>query len=326
MFVFGGATSVFGSVEATRENVAASMRLLGEVLRSPSFPATEFDLLKQEALVQLEDSKSDPFQMASTAWQRHMRPWPREDVRYVATPDEEIEDVNKATLAQVKAFHADYYGASAAEIAVVGDFDAKEMTGLLREVFGDWKSKRAFTRIATTYGDRPPIDESLEAPDKESAMMQAGCVVHMRDDDPDYAALVLGNFMTGGGFLNSRLAVRLRQKDGVSYRVGSRFDASSFDRDGWFTATAMCAPQSGWLQSRQVSRGADRDLARTLAMREFAGRTLAWDGDLEASVSALGGGEILAAMRRHIDPKKISIVKAGDFAKARAGAATQATR
>ncbi len=356
MFVFGGATSVFGSVEVTRENAAASMRLLGEVLRSPSFPASELDLVKQEALVQLEDSKSDPFQKASTAWYRHMRPWPREDVRYVATPDEEIGDVNKATLAQVKAFHADYYGASAAEIAVVGDFDAKEMTGLLREIFGDWKSKRPFTRIATTYRDRPPIDESLEAPDKESAMMQAGCAVDMRDDDADYPALVLGNFMTGGGFLNSRLAVRLRQKEGVSYRVGSRFDASSFDKDGWFTATAMCAPQnaekaevafreeiakvleagftaeeieeakSGWLQSRTVSRGADRELARTLAMREFAGRTLAWDGDFEGRVSALGGADILAAMRRHIDPNKISIVKAGDFAKAREGAGTQATR
>jgi hypothetical protein len=29
---------------------------------------------------------------------------------------------------------------------------------------------------------------------------------------------------------------------------------------------------------------------------------------------------VVAAMRRHIDPSKVSVVKAGDFAKARAGA------
>jgi zinc protease len=355
--VFGGATGAFGSIESTRENVAASTRLLAEMLRSPSFPAAELDLLKQETLADIEDSKSNPFQMASTAWNRHMKPWPREDVRYVSTPEEDIQDVNAATLEQIKAFHADYYGASAAEIAVVGDFDPNEMTGLLKELFGDWKSKRAFARIATTYREQPPIDESLEAPDKESAMVLAGCAVDMRDDDPEYPAMVLGNFMTGGGFLNSRLATRLRQKEGLSYRVGSRFEASSFDKDGWFTATAMCAPQnaekaevgfreeiakvleggfaadeieeakSGWLQSRRVSRGSDRDLARTLAMREFAGRTLAWDGAFESRVAALGAGEIAAAMRRHIDPSKISIVMAGDFAMWReGGAAAQAAR
>jgi predicted Zn-dependent peptidase len=43
----------------------------------------------------------------------------------------------------------------------------------------------------------------------------------LRDDDPDYAALVMGNYIIGGGFLNSRLATRIRQKEGISYGVGS---------------------------------------------------------------------------------------------------------
>ena len=66
----------------------------------------------------------------------------------------------------------------------------------------------------------------------------------MRDDDPDYPALVLGNYMLGGGFLNSRLAVRIRQKEGLSYGIGSQFAASPLDKSGSFVAFAIYAPQN----------------------------------------------------------------------------------
>ena len=125
-------------------------------------------------------------------------------------------------------------------------------------------------------------NRSLETPDKANAFFIAGQNLKLRDDDPDYPALVLGNYMLGGGFLNSRLAVRIRQKDGLSYGVGSQLQASPLDPSGSFTTFAIYAPQneakleaafkeeiarmlkdgfeakeiteakSGWLQSRQV--------------------------------------------------------------------------
>jgi zinc protease len=157
----------------------------------------------------------------------------------------------------------------------------------------------------------------------------------------------LGNFMTGGGFLNSRLATRLRQKEGYSYGAGSQLQASSFDRDGAFLAFAIYAPQngdklqtafveeiqkvldagfteqevteakSGFLQQRQVSRGMDRELARTLAQRSFQNRTLvAFDAELEKKIEGLTAAEIQAAWKARVDPKKLSMVQSGDFAKA----------
>ena len=50
--------------------------------------------------------------------------------------------------------------------------------------------------------------------------------------------------MLGGGFLNSRLAVRIRQKEGISYGVGSNFGASALDESGTFNAFAIYAPQN----------------------------------------------------------------------------------
>jgi zinc protease len=54
------------------------------------------------------------------------------------------------------------------------------------------------------------------------------------------------------------------------------------------------------------------------------GRTLAWDETFETQVGALTNEPIQGAMKKFIDPKKISIVQAGDFEKAKKNAAEPA--
>lgn len=348
--VGGGAGSVFASIETTRENLPAVMRLVAEVLREPSFPENEFEQLKEEELAEIEQQRTEPQAIAFNAIARHLNPYPKGDVRYVATPDEQIEEVKNVKLDEVKKFYEEFYGASQGELTVVGDFDEQEVKTLVAELFDNWKSRRPYRRIANVYHDVAAINKSFETPDKANAVFTAGLNLPLRDDDPDYPALVLGNYMLGGGFLNSRLAVRIRQKEGISYGVGSQLQASSLDKAGTFFGFAIYAPEnvtrletafkeeiermlkdgftaeevaaakSGWLQSRQVSRSQDRELAGRLNSYLFLNRTLAWDRELEKRVEALTPEQIVAAMRRHIDPSKISIIKAGDFAKAAKGA------
>ncbi len=344
--VDGSASSAFASIETTRENLPSVMKLVAEILREPAFPADEFEQLKQEQLAGIEAQRSDPQQMAVVEAMRHLRPYPKGHVNYTSTPDESIADLKAVTLADVKKFYSDFYGAGNGELSVVGDFDEKEIAKLTGDLFGAWKSKMPYTRIASKFNDVAAINRNLEAPDKANAFFIAGQNLNLRDDDPDFPALVLGNYMLGGGFLNSRLAVRIRQKEGLSYGVGSQFQAGSLDKSGTFLAFAIYAPQNrdkletafkeeialmlkdgftaeeiaaakkGWQQSRQVSRSQDNELAGRLNGYNFINRTLAWDADLEKKVEALTADQITAALRRHIDPAKISIVKAGDFAKA----------
>jgi zinc protease len=167
----------------------------------------------------------------------------------------------------------------------------------------------------------------------------------VRDDDPDFAPLALANFMFGSGFLNSRLATRLRQKEGISYGVGSSLQAQSLDRAGTFRASAIYAPQNadrllsafreeldralkdgftaqeveaakpGYLQQRLQSRANDNELVSILVARRFAGRTMTYDDELERRIQALTPEQINATVRKYIDPSKIVLVRAGDFAK-----------
>ena len=85
-------------------------------------------------------------------------------------------------------------------------------------------------------------------------------------------------------------------------------------KDG-FEEKEIAEAKSGWLQSRQVTRAQDASLARSLAADLYLKRTLAWDADLEKKVGALTAAQIQAAMRKFLDPAKMTIVKAGDFAK-----------
>lgn len=80
-----------------------------------------------------------------------------------------------------------------------------------------------------------------------------------------------------------------------------------------FTAEEVASAKTGYLQSRQVSRAQDNELANRLNNFLFLDRTLQWDADLEKKIQALSADQISVAMRRHLDPKRITILKAGDF-------------
>ena len=338
--------TVRARVETVRENLPGVLKLLAEALRQPVFPADQFEQLRQENLAAIEQQRSEPQAMASRAFGRRLAPYAHEDARYEPTLDEAVAEYKAATVADAKQFHAGFLGASHGELAVVGDFDAKETTELLRGLFDGWAAPKPFARIARPFQNVPAGTEKLEAPDKANALLLAGMNLAAADKDPDYPALVLGNYMLGGGFLNSRLAVRIRQKEGLSYGIGSQLTVRALDTSGSFTVFAIHAPQntqklekalreeiaraleggfaqqevteakSGWLQSRQVQRANDQMLAGTLASELYLGRTLQWDADVEKRVGALTPDQIRDALRRHLDPAKLTVVRAGDFAKA----------
>jgi len=342
---FATPTTLRVTIETTRPNIVPAMRLLAEVLREPSFPEKEFDELKREDLAQFEQNRSEPTSQGSIAYQRYLNPYPKGDPRYVSTVDEQVTDYTAASLDEARRFYAQFYGASNGELVLVGDFDPAEISRAATELFGAWKSAQPFARVPQEFKDVKATSITLETPDKANAFMLAGMNLNLRDDNPDYAALLLGNYMLGGGFLNSRLAVRIRQKEGISYGVGSGLFASALDSAGGFQTFAIYAPENaarleqafkeeidrmlkdgftadevkeakgGWLQSRQVGRSQDQQLVGQLGNYAFVGRTLDFDARLEKRVEGLTPEVINSTMRKYIDPNRITIVKAGDFNK-----------
>ncbi len=341
--IAGDATSLSGRFQTTGENLPALLRLLAEVVREPGFDADEFEVLKQQRLASLESQRSEPSARAQIALSRHTDPFPEGHPSYTPTLDEAIDAVTAVSLDDARAFHREFYGPQSGNLVLIGGFEADEVRSVVEETFADWASPHPYDRIASDAKDVEPDHVVIETPDKANAFFFARQNLALRDGDPDYPALALAGYMIGGGFLNSRLARRIRQEEGISYGVAARVSAHPVDRDGSFFAYAIYAPENadrleaafreeirkvveegfrpeefeaareGYLESRHLSRSEDSNLAATLASNLYFDRTMAWDAEFEEKIRALTLEEVNGAVRRHLSLEEMTIVRAGDF-------------
>jgi len=339
----GSGQSVSIGIQSTRENLVATLDIVAELLRAPTFPETEFSKLRDEVLAGIEQQRSDPRAIANLELERTLSPYAADDFRHNASFDEQAAAVKRVTSDDLRKFHAEFYGAAAATAAVVGDFDEAMARGALGAMLGGWQAAVAHQRAPARLFDIPATARRINTPDKANATMFAGVNLPLRDDDADYPALVMANYMLGGGFLNSRLAVRIRQKEGISYGVSSFLSADALDKVGAHGAFAIYNPQNsarlvaayreelakmldegfseselkdarnGWLQGRSVSRSQDRELVGRLAGYLYLDRSIEWDADFERRVAALSTADVNAAVKRWIKPGNITIIEAGDF-------------
>ena len=167
-----------------------------------------------------------------------------------------------------------------------------------------------------------------------------------RDDDPVYPALYLWNYMLGGS-PSSRLFLRLRQKEGISYGAFSQLVAHPIDKSAFFFAGALAAPANmeqamagvlGEVEGMLKSGVSEKELAQAkqshakaweariaeddfvvgeLNQGLFLGRTLAYYDDLNSQIAKLTAADVNAAAKQFIDLAKLAKVKAGDLAKAK---------
>jgi zinc protease len=336
--------------ETTRSNLAEALRLVAHVLKEPAFPAAEFEQLRKQLLVGLESGRSEPQEVAARALSQHFNLYPRGDVRAATSIDEDIADLKAAKLEDLRVFHSAYYGAAPAEMAIVGDFDATTIVPLVDQLFGKWKAPAAVAPILSRHAEIAPMQKVIDTPDKENGFYTSRINLDLNQDDPDYPALMLANYIFGEGGLKSRLIDRIRQKEGLSYGGGSELVPGSLDRAGLFAISAIAAPQnlhrvdvavrqeltravkdgftaaelagakSGLLQQRVQNRSDDGALAAGWTTYLYRGKTFEWSREFERKLMAVTLPELNAAFRKAIDPAKLSVVMAGDSSKAGDGA------
>lgn len=343
--VSGGLTSSSASFTTVRESLPELFALIGELLTEPALDEQEFELAREQTIASIESQMKEPNAKANQALQRHLAPYPQGHPRYVPTFEESLINHQNVNREEVVDFWKSFYGGSDGRLAVVGDFDQDEIVSLLNEVFGDWTSKLEYERLPNIYQEVETLAEVIETPDKTNAIMYAGLTFPLRDDNPDYPALVLSNYLLGGGFLSSRLAERIRQKEGLSYGVGSGMQSSSFNEWSMFSGYAIFAPENsdqvlsafaeevnlardkGFTQEEldsgrqalidrnKTQRASDGTLASILTGNLATERTMQFDAQIEQAMLDLTLNEMNETFRKYISMESMSIVRAGDFSK-----------
>jgi zinc protease len=345
----GGLGSISFSVRARRSTLPAALDLLRQVMREPTLDGNELEIIKPSRIAALEQSRTDPQSLSRDLLSRTLSPYAADDVRYNLPPDEEIARLKSVTIDDVRKVYAEYLGGSDGELVIVGDFDPEPTLAKVGEILAGWKAPMQCKRIESlAFADVAGAKHSIVAPDKANAVYSAGLTFALSDQDPDYPALLLGNYIFGGSALASRLGDRVRQKEGLSYGVNSGFSAGSEDKVARFSIGAICNPANigkvetavreelerllkegvtaeelekakrGYLQSRELSRSNEFYVASRLERSLRMDATLAFDADLDAKLAALTPDDVLRALKRHIDPQRLVIVIAGDFAKSAA--------
>lgn len=342
--VSGRVSGTVSGFQTTRPNLGGALKLAADVLEHPRFDPKEFEQLRQQSVTGIMSQLSEPEAVAGDALSKIFNVYPKGDWRYSPSLEETLADTRAAKLEDARRFHDEFYGADPAFIAIVGDFDEQQVEAQLKTLFAGWEPKVPYTRVASEYHDVAAVEKSIRTPDKENAVFLARENLNLRDDDADYPALFVANYLLGGGAgFDARLTKRIRVKEGLSYEVGSYLGVGSLDRDGNWTVFAIAAPQnvpkveasfkdelaralkdgftdaevagakSGILQKRAQTRAQDGALAAAWAANLYLGRTFAFSKHFEDQVKALTAGEVSAALRKYIDPSKVTIVKAGDF-------------
>jgi zinc protease len=332
------------SIQAKRDTLPAVLQLLRQVLREPALPPDQFELIKQERLAMLEQFRTEPSALGPLLLRRELNPFPKDDIRYVPTIEESLERLRAASYEQVAQLYHEYLGSQAGELTIVGDFEPGACWPVLKQALGGWVAAKPYARITMpSPAAVPGAYHRLNTPDKANATYVAGLQLPLRDDDADYPALLIGNYIFGSGALSSRLGDRIRQKEGLSYSVGSSLVASSEDERATLSIMAICNPRNiarleqavqeelerlladgvtqqeldnarrGFLQARKVGRSSDRALVGQLGSLRYRERTMAFEAELEKKITALTPEQVAAALKRRIAAKKLVVVTAGDF-------------
>ncbi|HVL74493.1 MAG TPA: pitrilysin family protein [Noviherbaspirillum sp.] len=340
--VGGGISGLSFNFNAPRENLDALIDLLADVVRNPVFPQSEFEQARRSFLAQNQSGRNDPSTLAWNALNRHLIRAREADPRSVLTLDQAQQLGLRANVENLARFYREFAGASHSELAIVGPVDVDHVQARLQAAFGDWKSPRDYTRIPRLPEATEPERFALMMPDKANAVYAAVQPIALEEQHADVPALFAAVQMLGGR-AGARLWNRLREKEGLTYGIHAGLTVGMLEPGGRITISSTFAPQNrerfeaivrdeleqvlrqgfteaeladtkeSILRSRRQALVGEGSVAGMLADNLYWGRTMEWREQRDQAYAALQLADVNAALRKYLDPARLSIAVAGDF-------------
>jgi zinc protease len=81
------------------------------------------------------------------------------------------------------------------------------------------------------------------------------------------------------------------------------------------TEAELVDAKKAYLESRKIGRASDAAIAGQLASNLDLGRTMAYVAEEEKQIANLTVADVQKAFKKYIDPKRLVIIRAGDFKK-----------
>jgi zinc protease len=215
--------------------------LMRQMLREPRFDAEEFDKLKTRQRTRLQRRLEDTDYQAYVELARQV--FPATHPYWEPSTAELIKQTETATLDAVKKFHAENYGGGGLTFVFVGDLPMAQMTELMISAFADWTGGKTLASVPRLAPDKIGERKVVTIKDKANVDITMGHASQVRPNDPDYFPLVIANRILGHSTLSSRLGLRIRDEEGLTYGVNSSLRTSNH-ADGVWKIDLSLSPQN----------------------------------------------------------------------------------
>ncbi len=320
------------------------LEIVADELKSPAFHAEELAKAKKELendyLQAADNTFTRAYERLSQIVYREGHPY------YVPGKDKLVASVNAATADDLRAFHRERYIGAGLILAIVGDVDTAKTIALVEKHLGDIpKGERiSFASVARTAPGDKGVREAVTMRGKANMNILMGTASGLRRTDSDYEAALIANAALGQNSLSSRIGKRVRDTEGLSYNLWSRY-FNTDDVDGMWFVNVNVAPQnlakamasttdeivkfgregvteaeveaqkSFFAGNYQVGLGSNAGIASALIQAEKFGYGPKYLDEFPARIKAVTRDQVNAATKKHFFPDKLHVIVAGDLEK-----------
>ena len=320
-------------------DVEVLLDVLAEVLLSPVFPAEELEKERMRLVGVLREQQDQTSVRAFEAAARRLYPPGHPFHRRRA--EERIAILESLERAELRRYYDERYGAATFILVVVGDVDSDRLLDGLERRLGSWKPGPPGEIEKPPPVAPSPGAETVVMPDKASADVVLAQPADLVRLDPEYLPCVLANSALGQSSLTSRLGVRVRDTEGLTYGIHSGFTATHLA--GPFTVALTVKPESrdaavaatleeirrfltGGMTPKEladeksahagrfkVDLGSNGGLAHAIDAAVYYGLGIAYLDRFPSLVAAVTKEEADVAFGKRVDPDRFTIVSAGSF-------------
>jgi zinc protease len=329
------------AARALSKDLPLVINAISEVLSEPAFPADELEKLKQQITAGIQEQQSNT---GYRARERFTQLIFDEASPYYMHPGEQlVESVRSITVEDVRAFYEKYYGGRSLILSIAGDVKAHEIQGQFSEALSGFTGPEN-TDINVT--DPEPHDtarrEIVLVKEKANVDILLGSAAGLRRDSKDYYAAVIANSALGESTLSSRLGLQVRDQEGLTYGINSRFRAPSLAAGPWYVGVSVNPnniekainsalsvlrdyvqkgiredelgdEKSSAIGSFKVGLATNAGLAQAMWNAEFYRLGMDYIDRYPQIIQAVTVEEVNAAIRKYFRPDQLTVVIAGDI-------------
>lgn len=203
------------SLKTVSADFSPMLHLLGEIMRSPTFPEAEVELERHLTLQHIRSQQEQPFNLAFKQLRQAMYPDHPYGVSVMGTE----ETMAQLTRDDLQQYHQQHLRPENLVIAISGCLSGENALELIEQVFGDWQPSSSHPDPLQLPQIAPnPSTQRLSQETQQAILMLGYLAASVHHED--YIPLKLLNTYLGNG-LSSRLFVELREKRGLAYDVSA---------------------------------------------------------------------------------------------------------